>query len=80
MANSVTNVDQKIQHSVDTQASLSKSFNDITDVVAGSEQQYVHTAKDISTIPHLITELSQGATLVSSSSDSLIGVVTKLNI
>ena len=80
MANSVTNVDQKIQHSVDTQASLSKSFNDIADAVAGIQQQYVHTAKDISAISHLITELSQGAALVSSSSDSLIEVVTELNI
>lgn len=80
MASSVTNVDQKIQHSVDTQASLSKSFNDIADAVAGIQQQYVHTAKDISAISHLITELSQGAALVSSSSDSLIEVVTELNI
>ena len=80
MANSVTNVDQKIQHSVDTQASLSKSFNDIADAVAGIQQQYVHTSKDISAISHLITELSQGAALVSSSSDSLIEVVTELNI
>ena len=78
MASSVTNVDQKIQHSVDTQTSLSKSFNDITDAVAGIQQQYVHTAKDISAISHLITELSQGAELVSSSSDSLIEVVTEL--
>lgn len=80
MANSVTNVDQKIQHSVETQASLSKSFNDIADAVAGIQQQYVHTAKDISAISHLITELSQGAELVASSSDSLIEIVTELNI
>ena len=80
MANSVTNVDQKIQHSVDTQESLSKSFHAIADAVAGIQQQYVHTAKDISDISHLITELSQGAALVSSSSDSLIEVVTELNI
>ena len=79
MANSVTNVDQKIQHSVDTQENLSKSFHAITDAVAGIQQQYVHTAKDISEIAHLITELSQGAALVSSSSDSLIEVVTELN-
>lgn len=80
MANSVTNVDQKIQHSVDTQESLSKSFHAIADAVAGIQLQYVHTAKDISAISHLITELSQGAALVSSSSDSLIEVVTELNV
>lgn len=80
MANSVINVDQKIQHSVDTQTSLSKSFNDIADAVSGIQQQYVNTARDISAISNLITELSQGATLVSSSSDSLINVVNELNI
>ena len=80
MANSVTSVDQKIQHSVDTQGSLSTSFNDIADAVAGIQQQYIHTAKDISAISHLITELSQGAALVSSSSDSLIEVITELNV
>ncbi len=80
MASSVINVDQKIQHSVDTQTSLSKSFNDIADAVTGIQQQYVNTARDISAISNLITELSQGATLVSSSSDSLINVVNELNI
>lgn len=80
MASSVVNVDQKIQHSVDTQTSLSESFNDIADAVSGIQQQYVNTARDISAISTLITELSQGATLVSSSSDSLINVVNELNI
>ncbi|MCT1540519.1 methyl-accepting chemotaxis protein [Lysinibacillus capsici] len=80
MANSVTNVDQKIQHSVNTQESLSKSFNDIADAVSGIQQQYVNTSRDISAISNLITELSQGATLVSSSSDSLINVVNELNM
>ncbi|WP_457812777.1 methyl-accepting chemotaxis protein [Lysinibacillus fusiformis] len=80
MASSVINVDQKIQHSVDTQTNLSKSFNDIADAVSGIQQQYVNTARDISAISNLITELSQGATLVSSSSDSLINVVNELNI
>ncbi|WP_439957596.1 methyl-accepting chemotaxis protein [Lysinibacillus sphaericus] len=79
MANSVINVDQKIQHSVNTQENLSKSFNDIADAVSGIQQQYVHTSRDISAISNLITELSQGATLVSSSSDSLINVVNELN-
>lgn len=80
MASSVVNVDQKIQHSVDTQNSLSKSFNDIADAVSGIQQQYMHTAHDISAISNLISELSKGATLVSSSSDSLINVVHELNI
>ncbi|MGE7941106.1 protoglobin domain-containing protein [Lysinibacillus xylanilyticus] len=80
MSNSVINVDQKIQHSVDTQNSLSKSFNDIADAVSGIQQQYVNTSRDISAISNLITELSQGATLVSSSSDSLINVVNELNL
>ncbi|MGY4798036.1 methyl-accepting chemotaxis protein [Lysinibacillus fusiformis] len=80
MANSVVNVDQKIQHSVNTQESLSKSFNDIADAVSGIQQQYVNTSRDISAISNLITELSQGATLVSSSSDSLINVVNELNM
>ncbi|WP_235473825.1 methyl-accepting chemotaxis protein [Lysinibacillus macroides] len=80
MSNSVVNVDEKIQHSVTTQENLSKSFNDIADAVAGIQQQYIHTSRDISAISNLITELSQGATLVSSSSDSLINVVNELNI
>lgn len=80
MSNSVINVDQKIQHSVDTQNSLSKSFNDIAEAVSGIQQQYVNTSRDISAISNLITELSQGATLVSSSSDSLINVVNELNM
>lgn len=80
MANSVLNVDQKIQHSVNTQENLSKSFNDIADAVSGIQQQYVNTSRDISAISNLITELSQGATLVSSSSDSLINVVNELNM
>ncbi|MGE8004647.1 protoglobin domain-containing protein [Lysinibacillus sp. NPDC093216] len=80
MSNSVINVDQKIQHSVDTQNSLSKSFNDIADAVSGIQQQYVNTSRDISAISNLITELSQGATLVSSSSDSLINVVNELKM
>lgn len=80
MASSVINVDQKIQHSVNTQENLSKSFNDIADAVAGIQQQYVNTSRDISAISNLITELSQGATLVSSSSDSLINVVNELNM
>jgi len=80
MASSVINVDQKIQHSVETQTNLSKSFNDIADAVSGIQQQYVNTARDISAISTLITELSEGATLVSSSSDSLINVVNELNI
>ena len=80
MSNSVINVDQKIQHSVNTQQSLSTSFNDIAEAVAGIQQQYVNTSQDISAISNLITELSQGATLVSSSSDSLINVVNELNV
>ena len=80
MSNSVINVDEKIQHSVDTQNSLSKSFNDIADAVSGIQQQYVNTSRDISAISNLITELSQGATLVSSSSDSLINVVNELKM
>lgn len=80
MSNSVLNVDEKIQHSVATQGNLSKSFNDIADAVAGIQQQYMNTSRDISAISNLITELSQGATLVSSSSDSLINVVNELNI
>ncbi|MCL1702350.1 globin-coupled sensor protein [Lysinibacillus sp. Bpr_S20] len=80
MSNSVINVDEKIQLSVDTQNNLSKSFNDIADAVSGIQQQYVNTSRDISAISNLITELSQGATLVSSSSDSLINVVNELKM
>lgn len=78
MATSVSGVDQQIQMSVDTQNMLSQSFNAIAEGVTGIQRQYIHTAKDIASISQLITDLSNGATHVASSSDSLIEFVSKL--
>lgn len=78
MASSVNSVDSQIQVSVETQQELTSSFNSIAEAVSGIREQYMSTSEDIDTISNLITELTHGATLVSSSSDSLIEVVDEL--
>ena len=79
MAGSVSSVDSQVKISVNTQHELTDSFNAIADAVSGIRAQYMSTAEDIRTISNLITELSQGANLVSSSSDQLIAVVNELS-
>lgn len=79
MASSVSSVDSQVKISVNTQHELTDSFNAIADAVSGIRAQYMSTAEDIRTISNLITELSQGANLVSSSSDQLIAVVNELS-
>ena len=79
MASSVNSVDSQVKISVDTQHELTDSFNAIAEAVSGIRTQYINTSEDIRTISNLITELSQGANLVSSSSDQLIAVVNELS-
>lgn len=79
MANSVTNVDSQIHQSVETQTRLSESFGAITTAVSGIQAQYLNTSQDISKISLLITDMSQAASLVSTSSDALIDVVSQLS-
>lgn len=74
MSQSVQHVDTQIQHSVSTQDELSDSFCAIAEAVSGIQNQYMNTSHDISKISNLINDLLQGATLVSSSSDSLLDV------
>ncbi len=79
MADSVNSVDTQVKVSVDTQHELIASFNAIAEAVSGIRTQYMSTSRDIGTIARLITELSDGAGLVSSSSDQLIGIVHELS-
>ncbi|WP_369792357.1 methyl-accepting chemotaxis protein [Lysinibacillus sp. BF-4] len=79
MASSVTNVDAQIHQSVATQTRLSESFGAITTAVSGIQSQYLNTSQDISKISLLITDMSQAAGLVSTSSDALIDVVGQLS-
>ena len=79
MANSVSSVDSQVKISVNTQHELTDSFNAIAEAVSGIRTQYMNTSEDIRTISNLITELPQGANLVSSSSDQLIAVVNELS-
>ena len=79
MADSVNSVDSQVKMSVETQQSLADSFTSIAEAVSGIKAQYVNTSEDIQTISNVITELTQAATLVSSSSDSLLRVVHELH-
>lgn len=79
MADSVNRVDAQVKVSVDTQHELTASFNAIAGAVSGIRTQYMSTSRDIGTIAKLIMELSDGAGLVSSSSDQLIGIVHELS-
>ncbi|MEO4055301.1 globin-coupled sensor protein [Solibacillus sp. CAU 1738] len=78
MATSVTSVDSQVQMTVETQHNLEESFNSIAEAVLGIKGQYMSTAEDIHMISNLITELTEGATVVASSSDSLLNVVIEL--
>ncbi|RUL54717.1 MULTISPECIES: globin-coupled sensor protein [Lysinibacillus] len=79
MTSSVNNVDEQVQKSVQTQQSLEESFNSIAKAVSGIKEQYTNTSQDVNEITTLINELTKSATLVSSSSDSLLNVVNELN-
>lgn len=79
MATSVTNVDAQIHQSVDAQSRLSESFGAITTAVSGIQDQYLSTSQDITKISRLITDMSQAASLVATSSDALIEVVSQLS-
>lgn len=79
MADSVHNVDSQVKISADSQQALIASFNFIAEAVSGIRSQYMSTTEDIHFISKLITELTNGAALVSSSSDQLIAVVTELS-
>lgn len=79
MANSVNSVDSQVKISVDTQHELTASFNAIAEAVSGIRTQYMSTSREIGAISKLITELTDGAGLVSSSSDQLIGIVHELS-
>ena len=78
MTNSVSNVDDQVQRSVQTQQSLEESFNSIAKAVSGIKEQYTNTTTDITKISKLISELTDSASQVSSSSDSLLNVVHEL--
>lgn len=78
MATSVSNVDQQIQQSVNTQDTLSDSIHAIAKGVSGIQEQYIMTAEDIAMISSLITQLAAGAEHVSASSDSMLEVVNQL--
>lgn len=79
MADSVNSVDTQVKMSVETQQSLADSFTSIAEAVSGIKQQYMSTTEDIQTISNVLTELTDAAMLVSSSSDSLLRVVHELN-
>lgn len=78
MTTSVNNVDAQVQRSVQTQQSLEESFNAIAKAVSGIKEQYTNTTTDITQISKLISELTDNASQVSSSSDSLLNVVHEL--
>ncbi|MFF5996355.1 globin-coupled sensor protein [Lysinibacillus sp. KU-BSD001] len=79
MADAVNSVDSQVKVSVETQHELTESFSAIAEAVSGIRTQYMSTSEDIQNISNYITELSQGANHVSSSSDQLIAVVTELS-
>lgn len=74
MTKSVNNVDEHVQLSVQTQVSLSSSFEQIAKAVSGIREQYSETTRDINEITNFISEITKNADLVSSLSDSLINV------
>ncbi|KYG89903.1 globin-coupled sensor protein [Metasolibacillus sp. FSL H7-0170] len=79
MANSVQDVDSQVQQTVETQQNLAASFTSITEAVSGIKQQYMNTTDDIRTISNLIAELTQASTIVATSSDELLQIVTQIN-
>lgn len=79
MSSSVKDVDIQISKGVDMQNTLSQSFNIIAEAVAGIKEKNENTTKDITSISHLLEDLSQGAAQVSASSDHLIEITCQLN-
>lgn len=78
MTTSVSNVDEQIQISVESQHSISESFNAIAKAVSGIKNQYTSTSSDIHEISKLIAELRESATQVAASSDSLVESIQEL--
>ncbi|ETT88634.1 globin-coupled sensor protein [Viridibacillus sp. FSL R5-0477] len=79
MSSSVKDVDVQISKGVEMQSTLSQSFNIIAEAVAGIKEKNENTTKDITSISHLLEDLSQGAAQVSASSDHLIEITSQLN-
>ncbi|MEG0472227.1 MAG: globin-coupled sensor protein [Solibacillus sp.] len=79
MSTSVSSVDEQIKMSVETQRSLADSFTSITEAVSGIKSKYEDTTEDIQSISTVITGLTQTATLVSTSSESLLRIVHELH-
>ncbi|MGE7919239.1 protoglobin domain-containing protein [Viridibacillus sp. NPDC093762] len=79
MSGSVKDVDVQISKGVDMQNTLSQSFHIIAEAVAGIKEKNENTTKDITSISHLLEDLSQGAAQVSASSDHLIEITSQLN-
>lgn len=79
MTASVNNVDEQVKISVETQNNLTQSFEQIAVALSGIRRKYGITSKDIDDITEAIAKLANSTTLVSSSSDSLLKVVTELS-
>ncbi|MBK3496630.1 globin-coupled sensor protein [Viridibacillus sp. YIM B01967] len=78
MSVSVKEVDVQISKGVEMQSDLSQSFNIIAEAVAGIKEKNENTTRDITSISHLLDDLSQGAAQVSASSDQLIDITSQL--
>ena len=78
MAKAVTNVDEQMKASVDTQHSIEQSFSSIIEAVSGIKDQYISTSEDIHSISSLINEISQATSQVAQSSNKLVNVANEL--
>lgn len=79
MTSSVSNVDNQVKLSVETQESLSQSFEQIAQALYGIRSEYGSTFHDIDEIANAISDLADSTTTISSSSDSLLNVVNELS-
>ncbi|RKJ67873.1 globin-coupled sensor protein, partial [Butyricicoccus sp. 1XD8-22] len=78
MTGAVTHVDKQVHLSVEAQQKLAESFKSIAQSVSGIKNQYSNTTRDINEISNHLAELADSATVVSSSSDSLVSVLHDL--
>ena len=78
MAKAVTNVDEQVKSSVDTQHSIEQSFSSIIQAVSGIKAQYISTSEDIHSISNLINGISQATSQVAQSSNKLVHVALEL--
>lgn len=79
MADAVTNVDQQVKSSVDTQQTIEQSFASIIEAVGGIKAKYMQTSEDIHSISSVIGEISSATSQVANSTDELVNVVHELN-